>query len=393
MRVSVRLLLSFLVLAGGSSVLADEARLTFGGDQYAAGQSASMPTPVDGDAFAAGYDVRLGSPVTGDAHLVGFNVSTDAAVGGDLYAAGSSVNVTDKIGGDVTAFGNTVAIHPNASVTGNTRLAGASVTVSAPVAGSTLVTAQTLTLDAPIAGDLNFFGENIIFGTAAKVTGKLIIQAPKEIAVPATVASATQISFTQLAPPDYATEAGKTAEHVMRGVWPTVWATGAWWLILCVVGLLFITLAGRAVVALETGAGHRPLRTFGLGILGFAATIGLIPVFALTLIGIVFLPFVLIFVVVMCAAAYLAGAYLLGAQVARSLVKVETNLKRLGALVASVVLAGLIGMIPFIGWLATLSLVAFGFGVLAKLTVVRWSAPDRPEIRGGTEPTALPRTA
>lgn len=391
MRALTRLLLSLLILTVGGATLADEARLAFGGDQYAAGQSASMSGPVQRDAFAAGYDVRLGSPVSGDAHLAGFNVSTDAVVGGDLYAAGSSVNVTDTVGGDVTAFGNTVTVRPAASIGGNARLAGAGVTVSAPVAGSALITAQTLTLDGPVTGDLNFFGENIVFGPAAKVSGKVIIQAPKEISVPSTVASAEQVSFTQLVAPDYATEAGKTAEHVVRGVWPAVWATGAWWLVLCVVGLLFITLAGRAVTALELASEHRPLRTFGLGILGFAASIGLVPVFAITLVGIVLLPFVIVFVVLICAAAYLAGTYLLGARVGKALLKVDTNLKRLGVLVASVVVAGLIGMIPFIGWLLTLALVVFGFGVIAKVTVVRWTTPGAAELQAAG-PAGMPRT-
>ncbi|HEY9011620.1 MAG TPA: hypothetical protein VIN06_11425 [Devosia sp.] len=386
MRLSVRLLLPFIILAGADAVLADEARLSFGGDQYVAGQAAGVASPVERDAFVAGYDVRLGSPVTGDAHLAGFNVSTDAPVGGDLYAAGSSVNVTNTVGGDVTAFGNTIAVRPDASVAGNTRLAGASVTLSAPINGSALITAQTLTLDAPVAGDLNFFGENIVFGPAAKIAGKVIIQAPKEIAVPATVAQPNQVTFTQLVAPDYAGEAGKTAEHVVKSAWPFVWATGAWWLVLCVVGLLFITLGGRTTAALEAASEPRSLRTFGLGVLGFAATIGLVPVFALTMIGIFLLPFVLVFVVLACALAYLFGTYLLGRRVAKAMIPVDTNLKRVGVLVVSVVLAGLVGMVPFIGWLATLALLAFGFGALARISVLR---------RGGTEldptsPSPLP---
>jgi hypothetical protein len=392
MRVSVRLLLTVFFLAGTSAAPAQEARLSFGGDQYVAGQVASVSAPVDRDAFAAGYDVRLGAPVAGDAHIAGFNVSTDAPVAGDLYAAGSSVNVTNTVGGDVTAFGNTVAVRPDASVAGNTRLAGASVTLSAPISGSALITAQTLTLDAPVTGDLNFFGENIIFGPAAKVTGKVIIQAPKEIAVPATVAEAGRVTFTQLVNPDYAGEAGKTAEQVVKSVWPFVWATGAWWLVLCVVGLLFITLGSRMTGALETASERRPLRTFGLGILGFAATIGLVPVFALTMIGIFLLPFVLLFVVLACALAYLFGTYLLGLRVAKAMITVDSNLKRVGVLVASVVLAGLIGMIPFAGWLMTLALVAFGFGALARVTVVRSTGPEGTKLEA-SGPSALPHTA
>ncbi|RYE87308.1 MAG: hypothetical protein EOP19_04605 [Hyphomicrobiales bacterium] len=379
-------LISGLVLAGllllPGYAAAEDGKLAFGGDQYVAGQSASIAAPVERDAFAAGYDVLLNAPVTGDAHLAGFNVTSDAAITGDLYAAGSSVSVNGTVGGDITAFGSSVAVRSGATVTGNVRLAGATVTLSAPVNGSALITAQTLTLDTTVAGDLNFFGENLNFGPAAKVTGKVIIRAPKEIAVPATVAAADRVSYSPLAAPDYATEAGKTAEHVVQSIWPAVWATGLWWVLLVVIGLLFITLAPRLVAALEIVAAKRPFRNLGLGILAFASVVGLVPVFALTIVGLFLLPFVLVFEVVACALAYLAGTYLVGVRIAQALLPIDSNLKRVGVLVASIVLAGLIGMIPFVGWLVTLALLAFGFGAFAVRIMVRWTTGDVPRLSG-----------
>ena len=388
MRFLSRLALATLLLLPVAAY-AEEARLTFGGDQYVAGQAASVGEPVARDAFAAGYDVSVRAAVTGNAHLAGYNVAADAPITGDLYAAGFSVNINSTVGGDVTAFANSIAVRGAAPVSGNVRLAGATVTLGAPVGGSALVTAQTLSLDTTIAGDLNFFGENLTFGPGAKVTGKVIIQAPKAIAVPETVASADRVSFTQLVSPDYAGQAGKTAEHVVRSVWPAVWATGLWWLLLAVVGLLFIAFAGRLVAALETAAARRPFRNLGLGILAFASVVGLVPVFALTVIGIFLLPFVFIFVFVACALAYLAGTYLVGATIAGSLLKLDSNLKRVGVLVVSIVVAGFVGMIPLIGWLVTLLLLVFGFGVFGVLTMVRWSAGDAARL-GGAGTTIAP---
>lgn len=357
--------------------LGEEAKkITIGGDQYAAGQAASIGEAVQRDAFAAGYDVTLRAPVAGDAHLAGFNVNVDAAVTGDLYAAGSAVNVTGLVGGDVTAFGNAVSLRASGPVAGNVRLAGATVTVATPVGGTALVTAQTLSLDAAVTGDLEFFGENLTFGPGATVAGIVTIHAPKEIAVPATVASADRVRFVQLVGPDYATEAGKTAEHVVRSIWPAVWATGLWWLLLALVGLLFITMAARAVAALELVAEKRPFRNIGLGVLGFASVLGLVPVFALTLVGIFLLPFVLVFVAIACTLAYLAGTYLVGTRIATALLPIDTNLKRAGVLIASIVVAGLLGMIPVVGWLLTLLLLVFGFGTFGVVTMVRWSRKD-----------------
>lgn len=369
------LALAILLLAP-IATFADEANLAFGGDQYAAGQNTGISAPVGRDAFAAGFDVSVKAPVTGDAHLAGYNVNVDAAVAGDLYAGGSSISVTSPVGGDMTALGSTVAVRAAAPIAGNVRVAGAAVTIAAPVTGSALITAQSLTLDGAIAGDLNFFGESITFRPGAKVGGTVTIQAPKEISVPPSVAAADQVTFTQLVAPDYAAEAGKTAEHVVRGVWPAIWATGLWWLLLAVVGLMFIAFGGKLVGALQTAAESRPFRNLGIGILGFASIVGLVPVFALTLIGIFLLPFVFVFVAVSCALAYLAGTYLVGGRVARAMMPIDSNLKRSGVLVASIVVAGFLGMIPVVGWLLTLLLTVFGFGAFGLLTMVRWTAGD-----------------
>ena len=387
MRIPSGLLVALLLLFPGAGQ-ADEARLTFGGDQYVAGQTASVTEPAARDAFAAGFDASLRAAVTGDGHLVGFNVASDAAVSGNLYAAGQAITITAPVGGDVTAFGNSITLRAPATVGGNVRLAGSTVNLSAPVSGSALITAQTLTLDTEIAGDLSFFGENLVFGPAAKVTGKVLIQAPREIAVPATVAAADRVTFTQLTGPDYVSQAGKTAEHVVNSVWPAVWATGIWWLLLFVVGVLFITLGTRLVVALEETTDTRLFRKFGLGILVFAAVIGLVPLFAMTVVGLFLLPIVLVFVAIAWILAYLAGAYLVVSKVARAITRVDTNLRRIGVLAAAIVIAGLIGLVPFLGWLVTLVLLAFGFGAFGALAIGRWGRDAPPRAA----PAAFPET-
>jgi cytoskeletal protein CcmA (bactofilin family) len=365
-----------LLIATVGAARADESHFNFGGDQYAAGQGVGIAVPVDRDAFAAGYDVSLSAPVTGDAHLAGYSVTAGAAITGNLYAAGQSVGIKGAVGGDVTALANTITLDPAAPVAGNVRLAANTVTLGAPVNGSALIAVQTLRLDSTIAGDFSFFGETITFGPNARITGKLDIHAPEPIDVPASVAPADRVAYTQLSGPDYATEAGKTAEHVVKSIWPAVWATGIWWLLLAVAGLAFITLGAGLVARLDTAARGRIGRQLTLGIFGFAATVGLVPVFAMTLIGIFLVPFVLIFVVVICALAYLSGTYLIGSRIGERLTPIDSAFKRLGVLVASIVVAGLLGMMPILGWLITLALLILGFGAFGLLTLNRWTAAD-----------------
>lgn len=370
------------------AAIADEASYSFGGDQYAAGQEAAIGAAVTRDAFAAGYNVSITAPVQGDAHLGGFNVSTTAPVTGDVYGAGFSVTLGAPVGADVTAMGNSVTLQPAATVAGNLRAAGQTVTLDGPVAGSALVTAQTLRLNTTVAGDLSFIGEAIVFSPGAKVTGKVSIQAPKEIAVPAEVASADRVSFTKLVDPDYMGEAGRTAQNVVNSFWPAFWAMVGWFALLLVIGAVLIALFPTRLRALEIASAKRPFRTFGIGILAFASTLGLVVVAVLTLIGIVVVPFVFIYVAIACSIAYLTGAYLIALRVGGAFVQVDTNLKRLGILALGLALAAFLGLIPFIGWLITLCITSFGFGALAVVTMVRWSAGDAQRLGGAQPPAA-----
>jgi hypothetical protein len=51
------------------------------------------------------------------------------------------------------------------------------------------------------------------------------------------------------------------------------------------------------------------------------------------------------------------------------------------ALAVALVGAVLPGALPVLGWLLTLLIVAFGFGVFAVVAMVRWSARDTQQLR------------
>lgn len=380
MRTISRLLAIALLLFPGVALAQDGGRLTFGGDQFTAGQSAQVDAPVARDVFAAGYDVAVRAPVSGDVHLAGFNVSQVADATGDVYAAGFTVSVTGNVGGDVTAMGNTVSVASPQPVAGNLRIFGQTITVSSAVEGAALISGQTATLDSAVKGDLSFVGENLVFGPGARVDGKVTIRAPREIAVPTSVAAADRVAFEQMVAPDYAFEAGKTAEHAVRSIWPAVWGVGLWWLTLFVIGVLAITLLPRLTQSLESKGATRPFRRIAAGLVTFAAVVGLVPVLVLTIFGIFLVPFALVFVVLSCALAHLTGTYLVGVRVARALVSVESNLKRLGVLAVAIVVMGLLGTVPVLGWLLTLVVLCFGFGAIAALILGRLAASDRPVV-------------
>src|SRR5690606_38408930 len=135
-------------------------------------------------------------------------------------------------------------------------------------------------------------------------------------------------------------------------------------------------LLPRLVASLEVISERRPFRTFGVGIHTFASTMGLLIVAVLTLVGLLAIPFVLIYIAIAGSIAYLAGAYLIAVRIGSACLRIDTILRRLGALAAGLVLASLLAKVPVLGWLLTLVILCYGLGAFAMVTMIRWSARD-----------------
>lgn len=380
-------LFALVALLPAVAVADDLKSFDFGGDQFVSGQSPALSAPAH-DAFLAGGSVNLGQPVSGNAHMLGMNVNADAAVTGSLYAAGFSIEVTAPVGGAVTAAGNNVTVKAPATVGGNARLAGATITLAAPVAGSALVSGRSLSLTSAVAGDLDFYGEDMTFGPDAKVNGTLSIHAPKPITVPESVASPDRVKYEVLTNPDIATQTGGTARNLVGSFWPAAWAMVSWWVLLFVVGALLIVLAPHSYGATREVAAHRPWRNIGAGILAFAAAIGLIAVLAMTIVGIVLIPVDVLLIAVFCVLGYIVGTYFVTLKVASGLTRVDSNAGRLGVLAGGLVIAGVLSLIPVVGWLVSLVLTLFGMGVIA---VAIFNRP--PAAAAADGPTAPPASA
>ncbi len=338
--------------------LADQQSFSFGGDTYAAGQVTAIAVPVARDAFAAGSNVSLSAPVAGNAHLAGFDVQSSGQIGGNLYAFGFTVAVGGTVKGDVTAMANSVSLHTTEPLAGNVRAVGATVTLDSEVDGAALITANSATVNAPIRGDLSFYGETLAFGPNATVAGEVLIHAPKPVVVPETVAPAGKVVFTLLTSPEYPTQMGQTAEVLAKGFWATLWAATLWWTLLFVVGVALIVFARRWIADLEALSAVRPGRRFGLGLLGFAAVVGLVPAAALTVVGLLVVPLALIAAFVLCSLAYVVGVHLIGNAVASRFVPHLSIGWKIAVLAGSFAVAGLLTLVPFLGWLVTLCIFA-----------------------------------
>jgi hypothetical protein len=352
---------------------------TFGGDVYAAGDDAALPGPAPRDAFLSGFTARLDETVAGDAHMAGFDLDASAPVEGNLYAAGFSLTLGAPVGEDLTAAGFTLTLPAGGSVAGNARLAGGTVTVEGAVEGSLLASGGTVTLDGAVAGDARLSGGEIRFGDAARVGGILTYAAPERVDVPASVAPPERVRFERLAPGTAFDDWRETVGEIPRPEGPGALAlvtgfllTLAFFLAVAAAALAFLPATVARLCEVATAL---PGRALLMGFLGLATLAGLVPVSAMTLVGLPLLPVVVLLIIAGWTLGYLLGAYVIARQIlAQVQGKTPGTGASLAALAGALVVLALLNFIPVLGWILNLAVVFLGLGAIALALMARVTA-------------------
>lgn len=338
-----------------------------GGDILRAGETRS-PLQATRDVLAAGATVSLDGSVAQDAHAAGFDVDVDATTGGDLYAMGFSVSLRGPVGGDVTASGFSVRVGSEAEIAGNARIAGGRVAIDGPVLGALAVAGGKVTLNSEVSGDVLLAGETLVFGPDARIEGVLTYSAPARIEIPERVVSADRVTYQPYQRSEMMRDAREMWSDWEYPVLPTFLSVLSGFLItlgfFVVIGALFLTLAPRQVRHLRRGIEARPGMALLSGVIGLSMLFGLVPISALTVVGLPLVPIVLLATVVVWTLGYILGAYVLAMRVLRGFGAAENPeiWMRLLALVVGVTLVALLNFIPVLGWMVNFALVLLGIG-------------------------------
>ncbi len=133
-----------------------------------------------------------------------------------------------------------------------------------------------------------------------------------------------------------------------------------------VLGAIFLSLMPKKVARLEHLITERPGIALLSGVIGLSILFGLVPISALTIVGIPLVPIVLLTTIAVWTLGYVLGAYAVAMRALRGAGAPEnpTIWIRLLALVVGVTLVALLNFIPFLGWMANLALVLVGIGAM-----------------------------
>lgn len=331
------------VYSFGNNVVADADIL---GDFVGAGNYVSINGNVQFGVIAAGANVVINGKVNQNIRVAGGNVQINGEVGEDLLVAGGTVQVApnSKVAGDIVATGGMVNLA--GSVGGNINLSGGQVTVDGVVAGN---------IDAKDVDELKFGDNAVIHGNLKYSSSKEAVVSPKARLLGAV---------------DYQKIKGLSKVPFIAGL-VALATVGK---LLSIIGLyiliLLLTYLLSRFTKVAVGSGFsKPFAMFGWGF---------IPLIVMPIVAIVLLASLLgmqasvilgaVYFMLMLIARPL-GSILLGTAIFKLFSKNKEKLRvdwltgLVGLLVATILM-----IVPFVGWVIPFIFYAMALGVLVKWT-------------------------
>lgn len=361
-------ILAAMMLATAAS--AQTVTTTNGGDSFTAGANINRTYDTNGDVFAAGEVVSISGQSAGDVHVAGMDIDVQTGIRADLYAAGATVTISADVDQDLTVMGYSVRVSPDAAVGGNARLLGRVVVIDGPVDGALTAAAGDVTLNSTVQGDVRITTDRLQFGPDARIMGQLVYAADTEIDIPARVIPADRVRYEQWSKGPMWHEMRQTWDDAEMPMLPSFISLFAAFLVtlafFVVIGSIFLTFAPKQVAQMRREITNRPGHVFLLGIVGLSVLFGLIPITALTIIGIPFVPFGILLIILAWTLGYILAAYAIAMRVLGLLggPPDPSLLIRLAVLVVAVCAVTLLNFIPFLGWIINYTLVLLGIGAM-----------------------------
>ena len=329
---------------------------------YATGGTVAITDAVSGDLSVFGGILNVSAPVSGDALLSGLSITLQAPVSGDARMAGGSIAVEGSVTGDLLALGNSVTV--SGAAPAYALIAARNVTLAGGAAGSVSVYGNNVVLGGTFASDVHIVALGriaLLEGTI--IQGGLTYESPQKAHIPE---SASVLGEIKGASPSYLPSAEEVRNLLLAGVLVFL-------LVRFLAGMILAGLAAgllpeltRSIVAGTFGASTtNRLMTLALGVGVFVAGPMLIVLLLLTFVGIGVALLMLALYFLLALGAYAYAGVLTGVFIARRVWRREAVYWYDGALGMLALL--LAALVPFIGPILFMAVVAFAGGMLARL--------------------------
>ena len=315
------------------------------GDLYALGGSVALSGAVEGDVYVGAGVATLNAPIKADATVIAGTVQVHAPITDDLRVVAGEVTLANEVHGDVVVLGGTLHVLSTATITGDVIFFGGELTIEGPVKGSLFGSADIVRIDTAVGGNIELTAYNeIALGDRANVEGYVTYKSRHEIvrSQNAVVVGAIQKESIAL----------KDAASPQEFLIP--------FFVLLFAALALFVLARKHLPPLVAST----TKHYGQsGLIGLAI-LGGVPFVAVILFVSVFGFFVGLFLLAVYAAlvmfSFALASIVVGVLVMRQLLKrgdVSLLSVGVGVLIMQVLL-----LIPYLGFLAVLALIAIVLG-------------------------------
>lgn len=365
----------FVVLALVAMPLVSLAAEFRGGDQ----PSTTKSEKVSNDLYMGGGSVTSAGNVIGDLMTAGGNIVVSGDVDADLTAAGGNVNILSDVGDDVRAFGGTVVLAGKvggdllvgggqvtvggSGIGGDAVIGGGNVRIDAPIAGKLYAGGGNIYINAPVGGDVKIEADKVTLGPSAVISGSLTYKSKAELTQEDGAVVKGKVDYTQRA--QRATPSAKFAA-IFSAV--LLWKFFALLASALVIGMMFRRWS-KELVSIAT---RRPLFELGRGLLVLVAVPAISVILFMTLIGVPFGIVGLFGFVIMMLFTWIVTPIIVGSVVYKYFSKRELEVSW-KTILLGVFICTLLGLVPFIGWLAQILLMYITLGsiVALKLQIVK----------------------
>ena len=340
-------------------------------DLYIAGGTININAPVYGDVLAAGGTISITDSVAEDLIVAGGTITLSGNVGDDIRVAGGTIVITGIVGGDIIVAGGQITISPSALIMGDLIITGGDIIIEGTVIGIIKASGGNVNFQGTAMSVLEVYSASLIIN--GTVNGESILSAQKiEIGNKARFnedirywTSGGKINFA-----NYQTTGSAVYDETLKQEDSSgpLEMFSFFWILYILAGILLIIIfyfifrkifegTGK-VVNVETG------KSLGTGILFLIGIPILIALLMITLIGIPagFILLVLYIMIVMLShvLSSLVFAHWINYKYNKGWSKWILIFVSIGIYIA----LKLIFIIPFIGFLLTILIVALALGAL-----------------------------
>jgi cytoskeletal protein CcmA (bactofilin family) len=341
----------------GSELVIIPAGETVQGDLYAVGVEVVIEGVVDGDlvAFAA-EEVSISGEVTGSVTAVAPTVTVDGTVGGSVRASGTRLEVTGAVGRDLVAAVLEARLDAGSRVGGDVLVWALNLESAGSIAGDLGGTQRSLRIEGDVGGDVDVTTGHLTVSGPLQVAGDLGYRSSSEADGLDQVTVGGVVVHESPLPPNIRIRALNLLARIL-----TI-------LILSTAAMLVAwgwpagtRRAGREARSHPVKAWARgaPIVFAPLLLAGIAGlAVGLAPTSATLALLVIFIPLVVVTLGIVLLLSLVAGVPTVLA-LGQAL---PGRLELYGSILLGSLVAGLVWLIPWVGWLVPVLVLPIGLG-------------------------------